>query len=929
MKKQLGLYTLLFAVTLAGVLFVFWQNGRTMLRYSKNFPDSLAQNYAFIAGFKNYLSAFLSGNVNNWSWSIGLGADAYSFYSSKLFNPLYWIVALLPKQYLDMGWSGMIVAYLYLSGVTFLMFLRKVGIRDYRALIGAMCYAFAPWMILSSVKQGSFLIGAVMFPLLALSTEKILRRESFVPFILCVAFITLTSFRWPYTSGLMIFMYYGVRYFLNYREKGTKGAFRQRFGVFVGSGLVGILIAMPALLPTIMKMGKSTSASGMKTPILFTLGQYLLFPSRMTNWDMAFDNYSFYSFLPLCVAVLPIMFYQAGKKKFAAVMGVLLTILTQIPAFCSMLNFFSYPSGRWYCILIFFCVWGCMEALDWDVLKRPKVRKGAIVCFVLYTLYAIGFAGIYAGKIRGLVSNTEIWLMAANALFEAAFLAVLFCDKSGGAREADAKERDGQRAVNYPRKQIILVLMTAATAILSYNVYFYQFSKSDMKRFLANGEAYEKFEESPQKTAQKIEDEDFWRVDQVEGVDVTTAPRNRINETVFFNTRSIYMFQSGNNSRWFAFGKLLGDNAIYYKRTCPNSNDNRMVPDLLTGVKYFLGNQEGSKKQASSYAGYGFEKWRTIDGVDILKNKYSIGLGTLYESYIAESEVEKLNYAEREQAMLQAMVLPDEDAEKLAREETGLTMLTAQDIETNVQEIPWTIKSGKHAKVDERTKTITVDKAQGSFTLNMEKAENCQLLVSFEGLKKQGKRGDEEFTVYVKKGDIKKAATDTIGNAQGFPDIEDLTVNLGYFDEVKGKLKITLSAERSGTYSWDDIKIYAIPVELYDRYASILQDKCMNMEVFGNDYIRGTFTADQTSMAYFSILNDEGWKIYVDGKKADKIENAQMAFTGAVIPEGTHTVELRYHTPGLRAGLLLGAVGIAVLIIIFSIRFVRRRCTKS
>ena len=67
MKKQLGIYTLLFAVTLAGVLFVFWQNGRTMLRYSKNFPDSLAQNYAFIAGFKNYLSAFLSGNVNNWS----------------------------------------------------------------------------------------------------------------------------------------------------------------------------------------------------------------------------------------------------------------------------------------------------------------------------------------------------------------------------------------------------------------------------------------------------------------------------------------------------------------------------------------------------------------------------------------------------------------------------------------------------------------------------------------------------------------------------------------------------------------------------------------------------------------------------------------------------------------------------------------------
>lgn len=911
MTKQLGIYTLLFAVTLAGVLFVFWHSGTTMLRYSKNFPDSLAQNYAFIAGFKNYLSDLMSGSLNNWSWSIGLGADAWSFYSSKLFNPLYWVVALLPKKYLDMGWSGMIVAYLYLCGVTFLMFLRKVGIRDYRTLIGAMCYAFAPWMILSSVKQGSFLIGAVMFPLLALSTEKILRRESPVPFTLCVAFITLTSFRWPYTSGMMIFLYYGIRYFLDYREPEKKGAFLQRFGVFVGCGAVGILIAMPALLPTIMKLGKSTSASGMETPILFTLGQYLLFPSRMTNWDMAFDNYSFYSFLPLCTAVLPIMFYQAGKKRFAAVMGVLLTILTQIPAFCSALNFFSYPSGRWYCILIFFCVWGCMEAMSEELLARERIKKGTILCFVLYTLYALGFAGIFAGKILGLVSDTEIWLMAANALFEAAFLFVLFRDGKKG-KSGDSARQNGAAH----KKQIILVAMTAVTAILSYNVYFYQFSKGDMKRFLSNGEAYEKFESSPQKAAQKIEDADFWRVDQAEGVDVTVAPRNRINETVYFNTRSIYMFQSGNNKRWFEFGKFLGDNAIYYKRTCPNSNDNRMVPDLLTGVKYFIGNQESSEKNASDYAGYGFTYWKTIDGVDILKNKYSIGLGTLYESYMTQSEAGKLNYAEREQAMLQTMVLPDEDADELREAGMESLEIDGEEVETTVREVPFRIKSGKYAKAEEEKQTIVTDKAKSKFTLQIDEAKNCQLLISFEGLKKNGKRGEEEFTVYVKKNGVKKAATDTIGNAQGFPDIEDLTINLGYFEKVKGKLQVILSSQKAGTYTYDAIKVYAVPAELYDKYASVLQDRSMELAVFGNDYVKGSFTADKTSLAYFSILKDEGWSIYVDGKKTKKIENAQMAFTGAVIPEGTHTVELRYRTPGLRAGLLLGAAGILLLLLI-------------
>ena len=133
---------------------------------------------------------------------------------------------------------------------------------------------------------------------------------------------------------------------------------------------------------------------------------------------------------------------------------------------------------------------------------------------------------------------------------------------------------------------------------------------------------------------------------------------------------------------------------------------------------------------------------------------------------------------------------------------------------------------------------------------------------------------------------------------------------------MKGKLQVILSSQKAGTYTYDAIKVYAVPAELYDKYASVLQDRSMELAVFGNDYVKGSFTADKTSLAYFSILKDEGWSIYVDGKKTKKIENAQMAFTGAVIPEGTHTVELRYRTPGLRAGLLLGAAGILLLLLI-------------
>ena len=354
-----------------------------------------------------------------------------------------------------------------------------------------------------------------------------------------------------------------------------------------------------------------------------------------------------------------------------------------------------------------------------------------------------------------------------------------------------------------------------------------------------------------------------------------------------------------------------------------------MVPDLLTGVKYFIGNQKGSKKQASACAGYGFENWKTIDGVDILKNKYSIGIGTLYDSYISHSEAEKLNYAQREQAMLQSIVLPDEEAEKLESKESSLKKLDVQDLELNVQEVPVRVKSRKHAAVDPEEKTITTDRKKASFVLRIPEVKNCQLLVSFKGLKKTGRRGNEEFTVFARKGNIKKAASDTIGNAQGFPDIEDLTLNMGYFEKAQGRIKITLQAEKEGRYTYDDIVVYAVPTDLYDKYAAVLQENRLQIEKMENDSIWGTFTAKHTSIAYFSILNDEGWSVYIDGEKAAKVQDTQLAFTGAVIPEGTHRIELRYHTPGLRAGMVSGAIGIAALLVMIFNSLIKNKNYKQ
>jgi hypothetical protein len=61
----------------------------------------------------------------------------------------------------------------------------------------------------------------------------------------------------------------------------------------------------------------------------------------------------------------------------------------------------------------------------------------------------------------------------------------------------------------------------------------------------------------------------------------------------------------------------------------------------------------------------------------------------------------------------------------------------------------------------------------------------------------------------------------------------------------------------------------------------------------------------------YAVLLDEwtrGWTASVDGRPA-ALERADTVFRAVAIPQGPHVVEMRYRTPGLRAGVAIACVG--------------------
>ena len=65
---------------------------------------------------------------------------------------------------------------------------------------------------------------------------------------------------------------------------------------------------------------------------------------------------------------------------------------------------------------------------------------------------------------------------------------------------------------------------------------------------------------------------------------------------------------------------------------------------------------------------------------------------------------------------------------------------------------------------------------------------------------------------------------------------------------------------------------------------------------------------------YFNILNSGGWKIYIDGKRVDKIHKTNIGFIGIDITEGSHDVELQYRPVGFLLGMTLSVLGVIVTV---------------
>ena len=113
--------------------------------------------------------------------------------------------------------------------------------------------------------------------------------------------------------------------------------------------------------------------------------------------------------------------------------------------------------------------------------------------------------------------------------------------------------------------------------------------------------------------------------------------------------------------------------------------------------------------------------------------------------------------------------------------------------------------------------------------------------------------------------------------------------------------------------------LYCYPMEFLENqfltFYDILAKQGMKVEKYSETKIEGSISVQQNGVFMTSIPYDEGWNLYVDGKKAETSMLLE-GFLGAKLEKGDHKIKLVYHCPGLFKGWITTIFGIIIFYLI-------------
>lgn len=873
-KYCYGVYTLMFLLMCIVAFLPFFTEGKSFV-WGAGVEDGLSQHFSALAYYGEALREFfrnlLAGHPKlvMWDMSLGYGADILStlnYYA--IGDPLNLLYGFVSSKNTETMYNFMIVLRMYLAGITFIMYARKMKKRSYGTVIGALVYVFSGFCFRLGLRHPFFINPMIYFPLLCLGIEKIYQRERPYVFIFAVCVSAMSNYYFLYMLTIFAVIYAWIRFYKYTEENKMKNFFLTilKFGIYY---TLGIAMAAVILLPSVIGFlgnGRYGKGADWKSLIVYPGKYYLLFIENFIGYGNMGSNTNA-GYLPIVgIVVLFTLFSQRMKHKKYRAAFIASIIALILPIFGYAFNGFSYANNRWAFALSFIVALLTAEMYPrlFVMSKRQQIGIGAGI--IIYTVFCI----IVNASGEEILKNKGI--MAACGLIAVFYILLLIFQRLG---------YDAQKRIVRVSMAILLLISVGVHGYYRFDPKGYAYTQE----FMDQGQAYRTLKEDNIRMLSKVNDPSVYRV-HAEGYRYKNY--GLINH---LNTISGYYSITAKcvTDTIKGYDTLGMQYADKYKGV-----DQRLGLLSLAGVKYItVAHNSQVAKDVSSMGDvpYGVEKLRKKGNITLYKNKYALPFAYAYDSYMTEQQYEQLNGIGKEQAMLAQIILNQHPADKEIQhneQRNGPDIQTISLPETRIS----SPKEKKYADI-----TVPVEKDKETY-------------LYFKNLVYHGKKnGDDKFILTGRKGT--KGILVTQNDVQQKIHIQS-TFNPYYFGRKdyivkinhqtsKAKEKVRLNFLSPGEYEFDDISLITVPKKDVLARLKERKENSMKQIQYEGNHFRGVYHAKKDQILCVTIPYSKGWKATVNGNRT-KIYKANGMFMGIIMKKGIQSVKLDYETPGLKIG---------------------------
>lgn len=805
-----------------------------------------------------------------YSWITGGGSSFLGNYLNYLSSPLSFLIFLFDKEDISYAITFIVALKCILSATSFSYYLKKSFNKDnYFLSAFGILYAFSAYF-LAYYWNVMWLDAMIMLPLIALGIEKIFKTGDIKLYTVSLVILFFANYYMGYMCCIFAVLYFFVCFINTYSNDGKlneNAVYEKKYStkalmnnVFINRGvkfafasIIAALICAITLVPVFMILKNSSATSG-------TFPQ--TFKSYFDLLDLITSHF----------ALLETTIRSSGDNVLPNIYTGILTFIL-LPLFL-VNNKIKLKEKATYVVLIIFFVFcfnnNCAEYI-WHAFHFPNdlpYRYSYMYSFIIAVMgykTILNFKGIkvkdiaYTGlAIISFVIVCQKFLtnkMTNSTIYATIIFVALWCGFLFLLKNKNAQKK----TVSF-----VLVTFILCETIISSIVGLPL--NQDNKNYKEN---YKTYTDAINYIDNK--DSGFYRTE--------LCYLNTRMDPAYYGYNGISVFSSMAYESYSQLQSSLGMQSN--KVNSYTYNTQTPVYNMMFNIKYLIQTDVSLAPSSNLYK----KIYTTSDKKsNVYESKYNLPIAYCVNSKIDDWVTDEGNPFEIQSDFVKLATGYSNVFKPVEYNSTDFDAVSGDDVTENG--------------------TYWLEKSNSSSNYG---TETVSLSPTIDG----------NLYLYVKSSDLKTITVNSEKVSDITQSMEDAYIlDLGYHnkgDEVLVSLDASKMESESTSF---DFYCYTADDTVVKNMYNSLAGNSLNVESYSDTTIKGTVKAKENCYLYSSIPYDDGWSVYVDGKKAETFEIGGTLLAIELTP-GQHKIEYKYFPVGFLYGIIISAVTVFGLCVFY------------